>query len=143
MLQQYEQIPHSRIYRTIKCLEERGLLEKKVQHNELGRPKYVYFLNDSGKSHQQELRTELKEFFTLLRSRYPEEMDFNINDFLSQSNFTMFQNPLQQLVSMDLPSEDILQRLYEMEKYHVNILKDIKQQIHKFETRVGDNPNDN
>ena len=59
-LKKFGDIPHSKIYRMMKLLEERGdLIREDDISKETGRPKHLYFLSQQGESRLVELRNNL------------------------------------------------------------------------------------
>ena len=69
-LKKFGDIPHSKIYRMMKSLEEKGdLLRKDDISKETGRPKHLYFLSEQGKSRLVELRKNMGDLFDLIKSK--------------------------------------------------------------------------
>ncbi|MFX1412883.1 MAG: hypothetical protein ACFFA2_03510, partial [Promethearchaeota archaeon] len=72
-LTQYGNIPHSKIYRIMKSLEENGdLVRKDDISQETGRPKHLYFLSGAGEKKLGELRKKIGEIFEFIKLRFPD-----------------------------------------------------------------------
>ncbi|GAG22939.1 unnamed protein product, partial [marine sediment metagenome] len=70
-LKKYGNIPHSKIYRTMKALEEDGFLSMKKENLgiECGRPKHLFFLSERGEEKLSELRIKIAKIFEFIKLR--------------------------------------------------------------------------
>ncbi|GAG96501.1 unnamed protein product, partial [marine sediment metagenome] len=85
-LKKYGNIPHSKIYRTMKTLEEDGFLSVKKEDlsNESGRPKHLFFLSEKGEEKLVELRFKLVNIFKFIKLRFPQSSsDLDYEKFLN------------------------------------------------------------
>lgn len=129
-LKKFGDIPHSKIYRMMKSLEEKGdLLRKDDISKETGRPKHLYFLSEQGKSRLVELRKNMGDLFDLIKSKFPEDMpNFDHKRFLEDATFKSSSSPLENLMSKDIPDKEKLEVLSEMESDFKNILNKIRKE---------------
>ncbi|NHJ20677.1 MAG: hypothetical protein EAX91_07045 [Candidatus Lokiarchaeota archaeon] len=142
-LKKFGDIPHSKIYRMMKLLEEKGdLIREDDISKETGRPKHLYFLSQQGESRLVELRNNLGELFDLLKSKFPEDIpNFDHKKFLEDATFKSSSSPLEYLMSKDIPDKEKLEVLSEMESDINNLLQKIRKEKkslqHKINNREG------
>jgi DNA-binding PadR family transcriptional regulator len=137
-LQQYDNVPHSRIYRAMKKLEEEGYLSKSTESNETGRPKHLFKISPKGKQYRDELQIKLRNVLNVIKSKFPEHMDFDIDSFLEDGTIKLFKTPIQHVLESDMQPKEKLKCLKAMKQDHQEILQDIRKNIQKLEKMIGD-----
>jgi len=134
-LKQYGNIPHSKIYRMIKKLEEQGYLTRRNGiSNDTGRPKHLYFLSEEGKIRLQELKGRLGEILKFIKLRFPDNLeDFN-HEKLLNATYAVWSSPVEFIFQLDIEEEKKLKLLSDMEADLKDLLKKIgvaKQKIER------------
>ncbi|MHA1776549.1 MAG: helix-turn-helix domain-containing protein [Promethearchaeota archaeon] len=115
-IQQINHIPHSKVYRVMNHLTEQGYLHRKEVKNELGRPKYLFFLTPEGELKQNQLRADLNKIFTFIQVRFPRAKEIDFNSFLQDASLEMWQDPISEILKSEISKEkkrQILQNMYE------------------------------
>ena len=136
-LQKYGNIPHSKIYRMMKLLEENGLLIKKEDSSQdIGRPKHLYFLSRQGEKSLEELRAKLGEFFEFIKLRFPEiDSDFDHKTFLNEATFNVWASPVEYIMQKEISDYEKLAALSEMESDIIGLLEQIQREKDKLERK--------
>jgi predicted ArsR family transcriptional regulator len=140
-LKKFGNIPHSKIYRMMKILEEKGdLLRKNDISKETGRPKHLYFLSKQGEARLIELRKNMVDLFDLLKSRFPEDIpDFDHANFLEHATFKVWSSPVEYLMSKDISDKKKLESLSEMESEVNRILEKIRKEKILLQSKIKNN----
>ena len=128
-VQQIENVPASRIYRQMKRLDSEGFLQKQKEVNEMGRPKYIFTVSEKGENQKELLVKKLQSVLKLLKSKFPKEMDFDIELFLKQGNIAMFESPLEHIRKSNLPLDKKIHLLTDMKQDHQERLKKINETL--------------
>jgi DNA-binding PadR family transcriptional regulator len=126
-------IPHSRIYRAMKKLEETGFLKMKEVNSELGRPKHYYTLTQKGKERQEELKQNFGQMFAAIQQRLSEDLSTIDFRHLPKRDFHEITNSI---VMSEDSLEEKLEKLAEIEEEHkkcLKIISDAKEEIIKKE----------
>lgn len=139
-LTQFGEIPHSKIYRLMKSLEENGDLIKKDDISaETGRPKHLYFLSTQGEEKLSELIENLGKYFEFMKERFPiEDSDFDHENFLKESTFKVWSSPVEHVIQRDIPNKDKMQILETMETDLTRMLEKIRKEKKKLVTIQND-----
>ncbi len=134
-LKQYGNIPHSKIYRLMKKLEEDGdLVRKDASPEESGRPKHLYFLSEQGEHKSKGLQIKLGKFFEFIKLRFPESsQDFDHETFLQGSTFKVWCSPVEHVLQSNMKDDEKLQALEALESDVSQILQKIQNEKHKLE----------
>ena len=141
-LKKFGNIPHSKIYRMMKSLEEKGdLLRKDDISKETGRPKHLYSLSEQGESRLTNLRKKMVDLFDILKSRFPEDLsNFDHNKFLEDATFNSrlltMASPLDHLMSKEISDEEKLEILLEMETYVMDLLGKISKEKIRLQNKI-------
>lgn len=137
-LQRFGNIPHSKIYRMMKALEEEGdLVKKDATSTETGRPKHLYFLSSQGALRLETLRKKLGEIFEFIKLRFPmEDPSFDHNEFLREGTFKIWANPVEFVMRKEVSDSQKLKDLLDMEKDVTSILRRIRKEKEKIQSRV-------
>jgi len=137
-LQKFGNIPHSKIYRMMKALEERGdLIKKDSTSNETGRPKHLYFLSYQGESRLEDLRNKLGEIFEFVKLRFPKEAPkFDHDKFLREGTFQIWSNPVEFIMRKKVPDSQKLENLIDMERDVTNILRRIRIEKKRLKCKI-------
>ena len=116
-LTQFGNIPHSKIYRLMKDLEDNGdLIKRDDVSSETGRPKHVYFLSEKGEARLEDLRVSLGKYFEFIKERFPiENSDFDHVSFLKVATFKVWSSPVEHVIQKDISNEEKLEILTQME----------------------------
>lgn len=122
-------IPHSRLYRMMKRHEEHNYLVVKEEHNELGRPKHLYFFSDEGRIFHQDLKTRIIDNFGKLKEISDHSQDFDATTFLDKISFTIWENPLDRCLKHGETNEAKLQHLRTLEEHTFTQLTQIRDAI--------------
>jgi DNA-binding PadR family transcriptional regulator len=132
-LKQYGEIPHSKIYRWMKKLEEKGDLVKEDDVSiETGRPKHLFFLSKQGESRLDDLRKNLGKYFEFIRERFPNtNSSFDHEIFLKEATFKVWSSPVEHVLQKDIPDEKKLEFLSIMESDLTRMLKKIRKEKNK------------
>ncbi|MHA2181050.1 MAG: PadR family transcriptional regulator [Promethearchaeota archaeon] len=135
-LKKYGNIPHSKIYRTMKALEEDGFLsmKKETLGNESGRPKHLFFLSEKGEEKLSELRIKIAKIFEFIKLRFPQSnSDLDYDKFLNEATFKVWSNPVDYILSQKISDEDKVYVLSGMESDLLNILEKVRKEKKKIE----------
>ena len=134
-LQQYGEIPHSKIYRMMKKLENKGDLKKKDDtSSETGRPKHLYFLSEQGEARLNDLRENLGKYFEFIKERCPiEESGFDHTIFLKEATFKVWSSPVEHILQKDISNEKKFKILSRMESDLIQMLDKIQKEKKKLE----------
>jgi DNA-binding PadR family transcriptional regulator len=126
---EYEEIPHSKIYRMMKKLEEKGYLIKKDDVSaETGRPKHLYFLSKQGEAKIEDLRENLGKYFEFIKERFPTaNNNFDHETFLKEATFKVWSSPVEHVLQKDIPKEKKLKILSRMESDLTRMLEKIRK----------------
>lgn len=124
-IQQIENVPASRTYRFMKKLEEEGFLERKEEQNDMGRPKYVFFITPQGFKQKELLKQRLKSILELLQTTFPTDMEFDIQLFLEKGTIAMFETPFEHIKKSNCEIDKKLELLESMREDHEDRLKKI------------------
>ena len=132
-LKQFGEIPHSKIYRMMKKLENKGYLIKKDDiSSETGRPKHLYFLSKQGEIRFDELRENLEKYFEFIKERFPTaDSSFDHKTFLKEATFNVWSSPVEYIIQKDLPNEKKLKFLSRMESDLTQMLEKIRKEKKK------------
>jgi predicted transcriptional regulator len=141
-LKQIENIPASRIYRKMRNMEEMRFLVKDEERNEIGRPKYVFKISESGKIHKKHLKEKLLNVLQLVKSKFPEQMDFDFESFLQQGTITLFKSPLQHVMENKMPFKKKIICLQEIKQDHQDMIRNIDKSIKMLKKQIGELNND-
>jgi len=116
-LTQFGNIPHSKIYRLMKDLEDNGdLIKRDDVSSETGRPKHVYFLSEKGEARLEDLRVSLGKYFEFIQERFPiENSEFDHESFLKEATFKVWSSPVEHVIQKDISNEEKLEILTQME----------------------------
>ncbi|MHA1111929.1 MAG: helix-turn-helix transcriptional regulator [Promethearchaeota archaeon] len=125
-------IPHSRIYRAMKKLEEKGLLKKKEVISELGRPKHYYSLTQNGKERHEELKQGMLGMFSAVQQRLSEDIS-NIHFGNIPRPNIMRIDPAKQILDEEGSNEEKLEELDKIEKHLKECLENITEARKKLE----------
>ena len=139
-LKKYGNIPHSKIYRTMKALEEDGFLSMKKENlgTECGRPKHLFFLSERGEEKLSELRIKIAKIFEFIKLRFPKSnSDLDYEKFLNEATFKVWSNPVDYILSQDIPVEEKLFVLSGMESDILRILEKVRKEKTKIEKKIG------
>ncbi|MFW9948607.1 MAG: PadR family transcriptional regulator [Candidatus Thorarchaeota archaeon] len=134
-LKKFGNIPHSKIYRMMKELAEKGFLSKKNGlSKDTGRPKHLYFLTDKGESKLLELRQKIGKIFEFIKQRFPESgIEFDHDQFLKEATFSVWSSPVEYIMQRNIPIEEKLNALTYMEKDVNLILRKIRKEKAKLQ----------
>ena len=132
-LKQYGAIPHSKIYRMMKKLEEKGDLIKKDDTSiETGRPKHLYFLSKQGETRLGDLRENLGKYFKFIKERFPSANGtFNHESFLKEATFKVWASPVENIIQKDISNEKKIKILSHMESDLNKMLEKIRKEKKK------------
>ncbi|MHA1987946.1 MAG: PadR family transcriptional regulator [Promethearchaeota archaeon] len=139
-LKKYGNIPHSKIYRTMKELEEDGFLsmEKEGLNNECGRPKHLYFLSERGEEKLLELRSKIAKIFEFIKLRFPKSnSDMDYEKFLNEATFKVWSNPVDYILNQNISVEEKLSVLSGMESDLLNLLEKVQKEKKKIEKEIN------
>lgn len=119
-------IPHSRIYRGMKKLEETGFLKKKEVISELGRPKHYYSLTQEGKERHEELKQGILEMFSAVQQRLSEDISNIHFGNIPRPNFIR-NDPTKAILEDEGSVEEKLEELTRVEKHLKGCLMNIAE----------------
>jgi predicted transcriptional regulator len=129
-LQKIGNIPHSKIYRGMKKLEEQGYLRKETIQNKSGRPKYLYFLiEDKASNRIEEVKSKLKQHLAVLGKKFPH---IGFDQTLLSKTFKDWQSPLQKICNSSISDKEKYEKLSEFGKD----LEDMLKQIEKIKAKL-------
>jgi len=139
-LKQYGNIPHSKIYRLMKNLEENGdLIKKDDISSETGRPKHLYFLSEQGEEKLGDLRENLSKYFKFIKERFPiEDTNFDHVTFLKEATFKVWSSPVEHVIQRDISDEEKLEILTRMESDLTKMLEKILKEKKKLSTNQNE-----
>ena len=139
-LKQFGNIPHSKIYRLMKNLEENGdLIKKDDISSETGRPKHLYFLSEQGEEKLGDLRENLSKYFEFIKERFPiEDTNFDHVSFLKEATFKVWSSPVEHVIQRDISNKDKLDILTRMESDLTHMLEKIGKERKKLITIQND-----
>ena len=134
-LKQYGEIPHSKIYRMMKKLEEKGDLIKKDDISvETGRPKHLYSLSKQGEARLDDLRENLGKYFKFIKERFPSANgNFDHESFLKEATFKVWSSPVENIIQKDISNEKKIKILSRMESDLITMLEKIRKERKKLE----------
>ena len=129
-LKQYGEIPHSKIYRMMKKLEEKGdLIKKDGISVETGRPKHLFFLSKQGETRLGDLRENLGKYFKFIKERFPPANEkFDHKSFLKEATFKVWSSPVEHIMQKDISDEKKSKILSRMESDLTNMLEKIRKE---------------
>ncbi|MHA1791307.1 MAG: hypothetical protein ACTSVI_01600 [Promethearchaeota archaeon] len=127
-LQKKSAMPPTKIYRCLKVLEEKNLLEKKSIKTG-SRPKYLYSLNHNGVNKLNELKDKIILFFKKLNEDFPipDFSNFNVENVLESSTLVPKLDPIDELMKMNISKMEKLNKLKEIEERLTIFLDKIKE----------------
>jgi DNA-binding PadR family transcriptional regulator len=117
-------IPHSRIYRRMKKLEESGFLVKKEVISELGRPKHYYSLTEKGKKRHEELKQGIFGMFSAVQQRLSGDISNIHFGNIPRPNFNRF-DPAKIILDEEGSVEEKLEELEKTEEHLKDCLRNI------------------
>ena len=129
-------IPHSKLYRMMKRHEEKKILIVKEEHNELGRPKHLYFFSDEGHKYHKELREKIEHNISKIKMLYNSEDNFDASSFLDKINFAHWDNPIERCLNQHESNEEKLHHLRTMEECTFNQLTQIREAIAQVQKNI-------
>nr|MDO8109146.1 helix-turn-helix transcriptional regulator [Candidatus Sigynarchaeota archaeon] len=137
-LQKVEHLPHIKVYRILKRMEEDGLLEKKEERIELGRPRQLYSLSTKGEEQLKELKAHLLSFFDIIRRSFPDALyeSFDAQKFLEEGTFDTFCEPPRIERDEKIPPEERLEFLEDIEKHMKKRLEQVKKDILELKSQM-------
>jgi len=132
-LKQYGEIPHSKIYRIMKKLEEKGDLIKRDDVSiETGRPKHLFFLSKQGEARLGDLRENLGKYFEFIKERFPSAKgNFDHETFLKEATFKVWSSPVEHIIQKDISNEKKIKILTSMESDLITMLEKIRKEKKK------------
>ncbi|WP_457558254.1 hypothetical protein [Candidatus Harpocratesius sp.] len=133
-LKQYNHIPHSRIYREMNRLYEHGFLRREETQNELGRPKYLFFLSKKGLQEKEKITADLQKILVFLKEKFPEDGNLDVESFLCNASLSMWQDPIQNILKSEKSYEkkkEILERMYEDVENRLSMISDALEKLEK------------
>ena len=126
-------IPHSKIYRLMNKLESEGILQKREQKGETGRPKFIFSLTDKGKSELSELRANLQKELADLKKSMPESSPlraYSLDELLNKGNLGVFKDPVERILCKDIPNVEKIGLLSTLESDLEEHFQEMIQKIH-------------
>ncbi len=139
-LQKIEHLPHIKVYRTLKRMEEDGLLEKKEEKIELGRPRQLYRLSTKGEQHLDQLKAHVLSFFNLIRRSFPDKLNesFDAPKFLEEGTFDTFcfPPPPHFMVEEGMTNEERLEMLSEIKAHMEKRLQHVTKEISELQEKI-------
>lgn len=128
-LKQFGNIPHSKIYRIMKKLEELGYLRKK-ELIELGRPKHLYFITDKGLEYGESIREEIRKYleFIHIRQIHPE---YDFEKDLLKATLDIWASPVEFVLNQDISDEEKLEIFHEIKEDLEQMLEKLNNNIRK------------
>ncbi|HMF34375.1 MAG TPA: PadR family transcriptional regulator [Candidatus Lokiarchaeia archaeon] len=122
------------LYREMRKLTDEGFLVTQIDQHERegGRPKQLFTLTDAGFQKLEELQDSLRGIFEGIQTRFPlGEHDINVGEFLEKGTFQDLLNPIDYFLQKNLPVEEKLRILGEMEKGIQMQLSKVQNAIHQ------------
>ncbi|MEX2717149.1 MAG: PadR family transcriptional regulator [Candidatus Sigynarchaeum springense] len=140
-LQKIENLPHIKVYRTLKRMEENHLLEKKEERIELGRPRQLYRLSSMGEQQLEQLKTHMLSFFDIIRRSFPDKLyeSFDAPKFVEEGTFDTFCFPPPPSRLMDdegMSDEERLEMLSEIKAHMEKRLQHVSKEISELQAKV-------
>ena len=127
-LKKYGDIPHSKIYRMMKKLEEKGdLIRKDDISSETGRPKHLYFLSDQGERRLQILKERLGDLIELIILRFPDKKIELDTKKMLDATFGVWSSPVEYVLQLEISDQDKIEAFSEMESDLTDLLDKVKQ----------------
>ena len=136
-LKKYSELPQSKIYRMMNRLHEDGFLLREEKLNELGRPKFLFFLSEKGLEKKQEIQDELKKHLHILKERFPEHSNFDEEKFLRGASLEMWQDPVNHILSSEKPLEKKLKILQNMREDIIDHRNKVDSAIQQVEAEIA------
>jgi len=132
-LKQYGEIPHSKIYRMMKKLEEKGDLIKNDGISVItGRPKHLFSLSKQGETRLGDLRENLGKYFEFIKERFPSANgNFDHETFLKEATFKVWSSPVEHVIQKDISNEKKIKILSRMESDLITMLEKIRKEKKK------------
>jgi DNA-binding PadR family transcriptional regulator len=137
-LQKIEHLPHIKVYRILKRMEEEGLLEKKEEKIELGRPRQLYRLNAKGEQQLDKLKAHMLSFFDIIRRSFPDKLyeSFDAPKFLEEGTFDTFCFPPRFIDEEPMTDEERLELLEDVKKHMESRLQHVMKEISELQSKV-------
>ena len=129
-------LPHSKLYRIMKKLEEEQYLIITEEKNETGRPKFIYFISKKGIKYQNLLKSKLSAIFDDIKNTYNKYEDFDTKNFLDKTTFDMWKDPIGRCMEQDVSNEEKLKHLAHIEEETINHLNNLKKTKKKLEKLI-------
>lgn len=128
-LQQLGGVPHSRVYRHLKKMEEKGFLNLEEETNPVGRPKHLYNISKSGENKIEELKKKLAGFIEMLKREFPHYIDEDMDSMELVENVVIkkFRSPIDHIMESDLPRAEKLEELTKIEGEMTEMLNKVKK----------------
>ncbi len=136
-LKRYSELPQSNLYRMMNRLHGDGFLLREEKLNELGRPKYLFFLSEKGLEKKLEIQDELKEYLQILKEKFPENSNFDEKKFLRGASLEMWQDPVSHVLSSEKPLEKKLKILHAMREDIIDHRNKVDSAIQQVETDIA------
>jgi DNA-binding PadR family transcriptional regulator len=140
-LQKIEHLPHIKVYRILKRMEEEGMLEKKEERIELGRPRQLYRLSAKGEQQLEQLKSHVLSFFDIIRRSFPDKLyeSFDLPKFLEEGTFDTFCFPPRFMNEETMADEERLELLEEVKKHMESRLEQVMKEISGLQSKVRRN----
>lgn len=137
-LQKIEHLPHIKVYRILKRMEEGGLLEKKEERIELGRPRQLYRLNAKGEQQLDQLKAHVLSFFDIIRRSFPDKLyeSFDAPKFLEEGTFDTFCFPPRFMDEEPMTDEERLELLEDVKAHMEKRLAEVLKEISELQSKV-------
>ncbi len=139
-LQKIENLPHIKVYRTLKRMEENGLLEKKEEKIELGRPRQLYRLSVQGEQELEQLKARVLSFFDIIRRNFPDKLyeSFDTQKFIEEGTFSTFcfPPPPRFLDDDGMSEEERLEMLVEVKTHMEKRLQHVNKEISELQKKI-------
>jgi DNA-binding PadR family transcriptional regulator len=142
-LQQMGNIPHSKIYREMKKLEEDGILRKVEERGEVGRQKHLYFLTEKGDQERLRIIQSLEQQLDLLSHRLNQKNQNEMKQLINEGTFKVWCSPAEFVANSEIPLEKKIEMLEDMDVDLTNLLERIrklKKQLKKQMEESGNKP---
>jgi DNA-binding PadR family transcriptional regulator len=136
-LQKIEHLPHIKVYRILKRMEEDGMLEKKEERIELGRPRQLYRLSAKGDKQLEQLKSHVLSFFDTIRRSFPDKMyeSFDLPKFLEEGTFDTFCLPPRFMNEEGMTDEERLEMLSEIKAHMEKRLQLVTKEISELQAK--------
>lgn len=126
-LQQMGNIPHSKIYRMMKKLEEERILRKVEEKGEVGRQKHLYFLTEKGEQERLRIIQSLEQQLELFSFRMNQKNQIEMKQMIEEGTFKVWCSPADFVLNSDIPLQKKLEMLEDMEEDISNLLEKIRK----------------